>query len=108
MNKTYLLLPLLLGILTGSAAYAQTYTFNGTVTTPDGLSPDVVAGASIVVTPGNHTAVTDSLGKFSMDIPAGAYQVTISGTGYTGYTMDLTLDVSKQVVFSLEPAAEAR
>lgn len=109
MKKTTLLLLSLFSLLfIGSAARSQTHIFSGTVTTPDGLSPDVVTGASILVMPGNHTATTDSKGKFSMQIPAGTYEVTPSASGYTSYTMDLSLNSSKHVVFSLAPVSNLR
>lgn len=104
MKKSTLLLSLFFA-LAGSSAYAQTHTFSGTVTTPDGLSADVVSGASIVVNPGNHTATTDADGKFMMQLPSGTYEVTTSGSGYGSYTMDLKMDVSKHVVLSLAPVS---
>lgn len=107
-KTTLLLLSLFLVLFIGSAAHSQTHIFSGTVTTPDGLSPDVVTGANILVMPGNHTATTDSNGKFSMQIPAGKYEVTPSASGYTSYTMDLTLNSSKHVVFSLAPTSNLR
>lgn len=91
--------------LSATAAHAQTYTFSGTVTTPDGLSNEFVSGASIVVEPGNHTATTDGDGKFSMPLQAGTYTVTTSASGYTGYTMDLKMDDTKHVVLSIAPSS---
>lgn len=104
--KKILLVPfalLAMGLLT-AAASAQTHTFSGTVTTPDGLSNEFVGGASIVVEPGGHTATTDEDGKFSMQLQEGTYTVTTSASGYTGYTMDLVLAESKHVVLSMAPA----
>ncbi len=103
--KKILLVPfalLAMGLLT-TAAGAQTHTFSGTVTTPDGLSNEFVGGASIVVEPGGHTATTDEDGKFSMQLQGGTYTVTTSAPGYGGYTMDLVLGDSKHVVLSLAP-----
>ncbi len=96
----------LLGVTLASSASAQTLTFSGTVTTPDGSSNEYVSGASIVVNPGDHTATTDSLGKFSMELESGTYTVTTSAPGYTSYTMDLNMDQSKHVVLSLAPNEE--
>lgn len=108
--KKILLVPfalLAMGLLT-AAAGAQTHTFSGTVTTPDGLSNEFVGGASIVVEPGGHTATTDENGKFSMQLQGGTYTVTTSAQGYGGYTMDLVLGDNKHVVLSLAPAALLR
>lgn len=88
----------------GSAVGAQAYTFSGTVTAPDGMSSEIIVGASIVVEPGNHTATTGADGKFSIGgLAGGTYTVTVDAPGRLGYVMDLKLESDKHCVFSLAP-----
>lgn len=41
-----------------------------------------LAGATVVLTPGGHTATTGSGGSFSLIVPAGTYTAAASATGY--------------------------
>jgi len=78
------------------------FNFKVIVTTPDGLSNTPVPGALVELVPGGYSGTTDDDGIVMFTLPAGNYQVTTSKSGYTNYTMDLTLDTDKQVVHSLE------
>ncbi len=82
----------------------KAFTLTGTVTDPDGLSTGRVPGADILVNPGGITAVTDAQGNFSISgLDAGVYQLTVSKTGFLGYTMDLNMPSDdKHIVLSIE------
>jgi hypothetical protein len=58
-----------------------TGTLQGTVT--DAATHNPIAGASVVVTgPSSRTDVTDATGAYSMPLPVGSYDVTVSSFGY--------------------------
>ena len=110
MKRTSWLLAIMTCIaFLGTALQASALNLTGTITTPNGYSTEIVAGATIVVMPGNYTGVTDAAGRFSItDIPAGTYQVTVAAVGRLGYTMDLALFENKNVVFSMDVDVSAQ
>lgn len=89
--------------LDGFELPTDNFNFRVIVTTPDGLSNTPVVGALVEIGPGGYSGTTNDAGIVDFNIPGGMYSVTTSAPGYTNYTMDLTLDVDKQVVHSLEP-----
>lgn len=75
-----------------TAASAQTRTITGTVTGPDNLP---VVGATVFATDGQKTNVplagttTDANGQFSLNVPAGAAQLTAQFIGYENESVAL-------------------
>ncbi|MCB0574316.1 MAG: TonB-dependent receptor plug domain-containing protein, partial [Saprospiraceae bacterium] len=65
---------------------------SGTVTGDDG---EVLIGASIRVTGTSSGAISDANGRYTVSVPAGSNQLTISYTGYT--TQEITLGASNVV-----------
>jgi hypothetical protein len=71
-------------------ATVTTGTISGTVTNSAGGA--VIAGASVSLTPGTYAAETDSVGKYTIaGIVAGTYTETISNTGFTTATQQVTI-----------------
>ncbi|WP_310392593.1 TonB-dependent receptor [Hymenobacter sp.] len=72
-------------------AHAQTNS-NSSVT---GLIKDgqgqTLAGATVVLTPGNIGTATDNAGEFTLRVPAGSYTATVSFLGYKPATQPLTV-----------------
>ncbi|MEI6946360.1 TonB-dependent receptor [Paraflavisolibacter sp. H34] len=89
MNRT--LLPkclcalLLLALLCGPAA-AQPRVVSGTVTDPTG-SP--LSGATVNIRGQKVATTTDSLGRFSLSLPAGSHQLTVSFVGMETQDLDV-------------------
>lgn len=92
--------------LDGFEIPTDNFNFRVIVTTPDGLSNTPVVGALVEIGPGGYSGTTNDAGIVDFNIPGGFYSVTTSAPGYTNYSMDLTLDVDKQVVHSLQPIVE--
>ena len=68
-------------------------TIQGTVKDPAGA---ILRGAKIAVQPFLKPVTTDSQGQFLLiDVPAGAYQVTISYVGFAPYTTSVTVSGGK-------------
>lgn len=94
-------------LVVATSATAQPYTLHGTVTSPDGASDTRVPNATITLQLGNYSGMTDDSGQFSISgVPDGQYEVTIAAEGCGSHMQDLTLQSDKQVVFSLDCAAQ--
>ncbi len=64
-------------------------TISGTVTDVDGRP---LQGARVSAEPGDRSAVSNSEGRFTLlDVPADKAQLTVTYTGFAGYTQSLTL-----------------
>lgn len=81
------LLPLLfLGLFT-TTLFAQNKLLNGKVTDPATKEP--LSGASVVLKGTTIGTVTDSLGKFTLSVPAEAKTLTISYVGYVAQNVTI-------------------
>ena len=93
------------GYLTVVVGEPQTYSISGTVTDSSTGSP--LSGANVVIsgTATTVNATTDSTGRYSTsDLANGVYTVTVSATGYTGATQNVTVSNGNAVSdFSLNP-----
>ncbi|HEV3103923.1 MAG TPA: PKD domain-containing protein [Candidatus Dormibacteraeota bacterium] len=67
-----------------STAFASATAINGTVsgTVTDSASAAPIAGAQVSTQPATSTAVTNASGGYQLSIPAGAYNVIFSASGY--------------------------
>src|SRR6266481_8664289 len=87
-----LFLALLVILTLGVGANAQTFrgAINGTVTDPSGGSvPNAQVKATETATGIDHTTFTTTEGQFSLqDIQLGAYEVTITASGFPAYSVD--------------------
>src|SRR5580704_10347240 len=74
------------------AGHAQTFrgAINGTVTDPSGgVVPNATVKATEIATGIDHTTTTNTDGAFALqDIPLGFYKVTVTASGFPGYTVD--------------------
>jgi hypothetical protein len=92
------------------AIAADTATITGTVKSVSGAS---VPGATVIAAgPTRGTATTDNAGAFSLTVPPGIYQVTVTKTGYNtvstpdvavlaGSSVPLTVTMSEQTLTTL-------
>lgn len=51
-----------------------------------------IAGATVKIEPGGKTATTDAEGKFQIDLPPGAYKITVTSPGLHEQQLDVTID----------------
>jgi len=75
-------------ILTSSTAALAQKRITGTVT--DGSDGEPLPGATILVTGTTVGAFTDDDGKFSLTVPDGQNQITVSYVGYKSETVDIS------------------
>ncbi len=61
-----------------------------------------ISGATITVNPLGTQATTDAEGLFQVDVPPGAYQVTISAQGYTEQTRAVTVEERGVTVLNVD------
>lgn len=97
--KALILCPILL--LMAFIAQAQK-TVTGTIKNEQG---EPISGASVVVKGGTTGTTTDASGNFSLNVPAGANEVTVSYIGYG--TQDVNIATNSVVAISLTPAASS-
>lgn len=64
-----------------------------------------VPGASISVTPGNHSTVTGPNGKYALRLRPGQYRLVVGASGYTDARTTFSLPVDSYVTKSLTLAA---
>ena len=62
-----------------------------------------IAAASVSVSPGGQSALSDTNGNFSLSVSPGAYTVTAKATGYSSASQTVTINVGQRtnVVFRL-------
>lgn len=82
---------------------AQTNTVKGTVT--DAGNGEPLIGATITLGSGQAAAVTDIDGNFTLGVPVGVRQITVSYIGYTPKTV--RLDSKSPLIIKLEPEASS-
>ncbi|MCB0663877.1 MAG: carboxypeptidase-like regulatory domain-containing protein, partial [Saprospiraceae bacterium] len=79
-------------------AAAQNFTLSGTIT--DDITGEPLIGATI--TANEKGTVTDFDGTFSLELPAGDYEITYSYVGYTAKSANITMDKNQRVEIGLE------
>jgi hypothetical protein len=80
-------------------ASAQTrFTLSGTVR---GAHGETLPGASVAVPALNTGTAADSLGRFSLSLPAGRHQLLVAFIGYQQLTRDINLSTSQRLNFAL-------
>ncbi|MEO1262150.1 MAG: TonB-dependent receptor [Bacteroidota bacterium] len=70
------------------ALYAQTGILSGTVTDADGVS---LIGANVVVKGSTIGTISDEMGKYMLQLPAGTQTIVSSYTGYADKEMEVTI-----------------
>jgi len=75
------------------------FTLSGTVR---GGRGEVLPGASVAVPALNTGAAADSLGHFSLTLPAGRYQLLVAFVGYESLTRDLNLTKNQRLALNLK------
>jgi iron complex outermembrane receptor protein len=92
--------------LVSFSSLAQNYTVSGKVT--DGTTGEALVGANVYISEVTTGAASDVNGKYSITVPAGAYNIVCSYIGYTkiekeiNVTADMTLDFAmKEYQFTL-------
>nr|WP_262907675.1 TonB-dependent receptor [Hymenobacter sp. BT770] len=100
--KRYLLLVLLLGLgwpRVGWSQEAARFLLSGTVR---GARGEALPGASVAVPALNTGTAADSLGHFSLPLPAGRHQVVVAFVGYQQITRELNLTKNQRLNVALE------
>ncbi len=96
LKTIFILFISLCGLITAVAGH----TLSGTVR--DATTGQALHMASVVVSPSDAGASTDSAGMFSLSLPADRYTVNISFVGYASETRTLDLDRDTALDISLE------
>ncbi|WP_426061524.1 TonB-dependent receptor [Hymenobacter sp. B1770] len=100
--RYYLLLFLFIGLSGPQLAWSQQasrYTISGTVR---GARGETLPGASVAVPELNTGTAADSLGRFSLVLPAGRHQLAVAFIGYQQLTRDINLTRNQRFSFVLE------
>ena len=93
---------MLLGLGWPQAGWSQTegsFTLTGTVR---GGRGEVLPGASVAVPALSTGTAADSLGHYSLRLPAGRHEVVVAFVGYQQVARDLTLTRNQRLSFTLE------
>jgi hypothetical protein len=85
-------------LLANTITYSQTYRLSGTVKAIE--TGETLIGANIVLKPGVGT-VTDFDGRFSIEIAAGTYNVSVTYVGFEGKEQKINLNKDRIVEFNL-------
>lgn len=98
----HFLLVLLVGLLGPQMAGAQDvgrFTLSGTVR---GGRGEALPGASVAVPALNTGTAADSVGHFSLSLPAGRHQLVVTFVGYRPATRDVNLTKNQRLAFNLD------
>ncbi|NNF37012.1 MAG: TonB-dependent receptor plug domain-containing protein, partial [Saprospiraceae bacterium] len=71
----------------------------------DDQTDEPIIGASIVYTETNQGTITDTEGKFTLEVPAGIRELKITYLGYQDYTEEFNIQSSGDVELRVEKAA---
>ncbi|WP_224482571.1 TonB-dependent receptor [Robertkochia aurantiaca] len=82
----------------------ERYTLSGTVT--EANTNETLIGVSIIVTSLNRGTATNQYGFYSLTLPEGTYEVTVSAIGLGQQTREVVLDQDRRVDFKLEEMTE--
>ncbi|MCM1153327.1 MAG: TonB-dependent receptor [Muribaculum sp.] len=82
-------------------SYAAYVTFSGTLT--DASSSEPLPFASVLLMPGNHAAISDEEGHFSMKVPSGSYTLSVSYLGYDKFSRKLVISKNTVLPIKLTP-----
>jgi len=96
-NKLFLFI---LGLCFSVAAFAQTRTVSGVVTSADDNSP--LLGATVRVPGTGAGAITDIDGRFVIEVPDGSNQLQVSYVGYETQAIDITGQSTANVSMNVE------
>lgn len=109
-RKIKLSLLLSLGLLLTVATTFAQMTGNIIGTVEDINTQEKLAGVTIAVEGASFGTVTDSTGKFKLNIPVGTYSISASFVGYktyTQYNVEITSGNDQVVRYELQPVAKA-
>lgn len=89
-------------LLTSLVAVAQPkYTLSGYI--KDSLSGETLIGATLSLNGKGRSVSSNQYGFFSLTLPQGQYQLTVSFAGYQALVQELNLDSNLQLNFNLIP-----
>jgi len=71
----------------------------------DDQTDEPIIGASVVYTETNQGTITDTDGKFTLQVPAGIRELKITYLGYQDYTEELNIQSSGNIELRVEKAA---
>lgn len=92
MNKLWLILVVLFSAV---ETFAQQIVLSGTVR--DVESGETLIGAVVSVEPGGQAASTNAYGFYSLTLPQGKHQITLSYVGYQSYSEEVNLNSNQRL-----------
>jgi len=92
MNKLWLILVVLFSAV---ETFAQQIVLSGTVR--DAESGETLIGAVVSVEPGGQAASTNAYGFYSLTLPQGKHQITLSYVGYQSYSEEVNLNSNQRL-----------
>lgn len=96
-------LVVLMSVLFTFSGWAQTrYTLSGTVR---GAGGETLPGASVAVPALGTGTAADSVGHFSLSLPAGPHQLVVASIGYKPITRAISLTKNQRLAFNLEASS---
>ena len=87
-------------LLLAVAAQSWAYVLRGTVR--DSATGEVIDWATVELTPGQRTVLTDSKGEYHLNVDAGTYSVKVSFIGYKSETKEVVVGRNLTLDFLLE------
>jgi len=92
MNRLWLILVVLFSAV---EVFAQQIVLSGTVR--DAESGETLIGSVVSVEPGGQAASTNAYGFYSLTLPQGKHQITLSYVGYQSYSEEVSLNSSQRL-----------
>lgn len=105
MKFTQLLILLSCFFFSSQLFSQETFTLNGTIT--DANSNETLIGVNVLIPSKNTGVVTNEYGFFSLKLPAGEYEITISYLGYKSITQTIDLSENTSKNFQLKESSES-
>lgn len=99
MKKTLTILLLLISAL----SFAQKYTVSGYI--KDKENGEELIGANVVIKSLSTGTTTNSYGFYTINLPAGTYEISYSFIGYTEILQTINLDANKSITVELASSA---
>ena len=96
---------LLVAFAIAKAYSQQKYTLSGTIT--ESSSNESLIGVNVIIKELNKGVVTNEYGFYSITLPQGDYQVSISFLGFKSVNQEVKLDRDKKINISLQESTEA-
>ena len=105
MFKNILIYALLVAFAVAKSYSQKKYTLSGIIT--ESSSNESLIGVNVIIKELNKGVVTNEYGFYSITLPQGNYQVSISFLGFKSIDQQVELDRDKKINLSLQESTEA-